>query len=451
MTTKAIQLLLCVFSIHAYAQAQAQAPSHFILSIKSLIHRMNTDNIEIEQRREIAKQAWDAHNFEQSRNRIQAEVHVSWSHRKATELVGAANETPIYQTIGPYSKKDAKAFLSTPIWDPAIRADVKTAKLRAEIEDLTLALTQEQILAATLNTYFQYINANDSITAARSAIQRDKELLALATSLYTAGASDKIDLIRAELKLADDEELLIQVNNQARQQELQLKRLINLPINQPLTLISPSFATSLSLPDIETLYTAAIQTRPDYLRSLAEIEKDETIKKSARNTRLPSLSFYGEYSLAEQAYKGGKESSEWQALFLVSMPIWDSKKSGSKISTAKSRIRSAKLEQARVEQELTSDLAEILSRIESLQRQLILSEKKENLAQERYRLSLMRFENGVADNQEAVEATLQLSLHQLNRANTHYLYHRALLDLASVQGNVSLLIDYFTPSKDYES
>lgn len=432
-------ILLFLFSISS-ALSHAQEET-FELDLPLIIELVENQNIELAQQREVALQSWEALKLEKSRNRIQAEVHLSWSSRKASELVGASNETPVYQTIGPYQKTDAKAFLSTPIWDANIRADIKAARARAEIQDLTLKLTEEQTLAAIIDSYFELIKSRESVHAAETAIERSTDLLAIAKSLYKAGASDKIDLIRAELKVADDQELLIETIKVEHELELLLKRLLGIPLDQKLIVNSPELCFDLDYFDSEELYQQALEARPDYLRSLAEIEKTEHIRRSAKTMRHPSLAFYGEYGLANQALNGGTESSEWSALFLVSMPLWDSKKSGSKIRTADSKLRSAELERSRVELDLQREIAQLLARIDSLQSKILLSDKKQSLSRERFRLSTMRFEQGVADNQEAVESMLQLSLNELNRANTRYLYHRSLLQLTAAIGNTRSLLD----------
>ncbi len=413
----------------------------FELDLPLIIELIESQNIELAQQREVALQSWEALKHEKSRNRIQAELHLSYTQRKASELVGASNEEPVYQTIGPYKKQDAKAFLSTPIWDPNIRADIKAARSRAEIQDLTLKLTEEQTLAAIIDNYFELIKSREAVTAAETSIIRSTDLLAIAQSLYKAGASDKIDLIRAELKLADDRELLIETQKIEHELELLLKRMLGLPLDQPLIVKTPELCFDLEFFNADELYEQALEARPDYLRSLAEIEKSKHVRRAAKTMRHPSLAFYGEYGLANQALNGGTESSEWSALFLVSMPLWDSKKSGSKIRTADSKLRAAELERTRVELDLKREIAQLISRIDSLQSKILLSDKKQSLSRERYRLSTMRFEQGVADNQEAVEATLQLSLNELNRVNTRYLYHRSILELAAAVGNTRSLLD----------
>ncbi len=436
MKTTICLLTLILGGASAHAQEET-----FALDLPLIIELVESQNIELAQQREIALQSWEALKLEQSRNRVQAQVNLSYSQSKTSELIGASNEDPVYQSIGPYQKADAKAFLSTPIWDANIRADIKAARSRAQIQDLTLKLTEEQTLAAIIDNYFDLIKSRESVIAAQTAIKRSKDLLAIAETLYQAGATDKIDLIRAELKLADDQELLIEANKVEHELELLIKRLLGIPLDQRLHVASPELCFDLSYFNPQELYQQALQARPDYLRSLAEIEKTEHVRRSAKTTRHPSLSFYGEYGLANQALNGGSESSEWSAMLLVSMPIWDSKKSGSKIRAADSQLRSAELERNRVELDLQREITQLLARIESLQSKILLSDKKQTLSRERYRLSAMRFEQGVADNQEAVEALLQLSLNELNRANTRYLYHRSLLQLAAATGNTRSLLD----------
>ncbi|MBD5780768.1 TolC family protein [Pelagicoccus sp. NFK12] len=432
-------LVLCA-SFLASVSLHAQQET-IELDLPLIIDLVENQNIELAQQREIALQSWEALKHEKSRHRVQAELHLSYTQRKASELVGASNEEPVYQTIGPYQKKDAKAFLSTPLWDPNIRADIKAARSRAEIQELTLQLTEEQTLATVIDSYFDFIKSREAVHAAEASIQRSSDLLSTAQNLFKAGASDKIDLIRAELKLADDRELLIETQKTENELQLLLKRMLGIPFEQGLHVSSPELCFDLAYFDAEELYQQALANRPDYLRSLAEIEKSKHLRRSAKTMRHPSLAFYGEYGLANQALNGGTESSEWSALFLVSMPLWDSKKSGSKIRTAESQLRSAELERQRVELDLQREIAQLIARIDSLQSKILLSDKKQSLSRERYRLSAMRFEQGVADNQEAVEATLQLSLNELNQANTRYLYHRSLLQLMAALGDTRSLLD----------
>lgn len=413
-----------------------------VLNLYQFIQELSRENLELLQENEVVEQAWQAYKMEKARHMPSAEFHVSWNRRKESNLVGSIDEDPVYKSIGPFSASDAKVIGRIPIWDASTLQDISAASKRVEIQNLTYSLTREELLAASVNQYLLLAKAKENLEAFHHSLVRDQDLLDLATSLFEAGASNKIDLIRAEMKLHDDEEAVFTLEIQVEDLELRLKRLLTMPLDRPVELLPFPIVFTDEAEKFEEQFEESLDKRADYQRSLVTVDKNNAERKAASRKRLPSLTFYGEYGLANQAFDGRSENSEWRALFLATVPIFDSKAIRSKERLALSKIRASELEVDRVRREVKRELTHSLMRIQQLERKIEISQRKSALARERYRLSKRRFAEGVADNQEAVEASLQLSLYDLNLSNTRYLYSRAVLDYCFAAGDVSRILSF---------
>ena len=116
------------------------------------------------------------------------------------------------------------------------------------------------------------------------------------------------------------------------------------------------------------------------------------------------------------------------------------------------RIRSNKLRTNAIVREKEYQIQDLTKRIEqeylvgsqnlkSRYQQIAITQKKLELSQEELELARDRFENGVADNRDVVDAQNGLALSQDEYIDAIYQYNLGRLSLARILGNVWLIIE----------
>jgi outer membrane protein TolC len=74
-----------------------------------------------------------------------------------------------------------------------------------------------------------------------------------------------------------------------------------------------------------------------------------------------------------------------------------------------------------------------------------VAEKTQKLAQDQLRLAQQRYQNGVADNREVVEAQTQLAVADDNLVEAIYQYNLSRVELARARGDVRTVLLEKTP------
>lgn len=132
------------------------------------------------------------------------------------------NTLPIVNISGSYSRYPSTTritdkewalnlVISYPLFDGGrIRAELEQAKLQAEQADLNLKRTLDNIQLQVQQAYSNWQNARERLSAAQDAVKEASETARLTEEAYRVGAVSLIDVINAQVTLAQAENQEIQ-------------------------------------------------------------------------------------------------------------------------------------------------------------------------------------------------------------------------------------------------
>ncbi len=264
-------------------------------------------------------------------------------------------------------------------------------------------------------------------------ILRARRLLELARNQLNAGVATQIDVTRAEALVAVAEQARLQQQTVVQGSALQLKRLLDLDLAESLTL------TPVTLPRTELVAAGpdlAWDRRSDLQGAKALLEQNELEVRAARFNRLPSLALVGSYGYASEYALDGNEAQTWSGSVALSLPVFDGAETRALTGIARSRRRAQELRVRNLETQIAAELQLARQDAGSRLAQIGVAETQESLAREELALAEKRFEQGVADNREMIEAQGRLANASDNLVEAVYLYNLSRVELARVQGDV---------------
>ena len=109
-------------------------------------------------------------------------------------------------------------------------------------------------------------------------------LYKLAKDKHDAGTATGVDVLRAQVQLANDKQALLVAQNQYKQSLLALARNLGMSPSTPLELAEPLRYQPLTQPQAESLVPSALLARPDYL-SLASQRQGLVEQQRASHAR----------------------------------------------------------------------------------------------------------------------------------------------------------------------
>jgi outer membrane protein TolC len=136
---------------------------------------------------------------------------------------------------------------------------------------------------------------------------------------------------------------------------------------------------------------------------------------------------------------------QWSANIALSVPIFDAFRSGTDKRLAVSRRTQQELRLRNLELQISAELRLAAQDASSRNAQVTVAEKNLKLGQDQLRLAQQRYQNGVADNREVVEAQTQLVVAEDNLNEAVYQYNLSRVELARARGDVRTVLQEKAP------
>lgn len=310
------------------------------------------------------------------------------------------------------------------------------------------ALASRDEARAQLAVDAQRVYLEVLFTARLADIQRQNlaiadERLSQVEQFERAGRASRYELIRARVERANLEPLALQAENQRVLAELELKRLLNLPIERPVVL-----TTELDATRIRTLASAAIaEQRPAGVRGAvraaqATASARDAGVKIARADLLPTFNaaFTTGY-LALPQFNGMPtifdEPNGWYAdrnfAFFFSWPLFDGLRAKGNIDLAQAQSQLADLDVRRVREQAAVDIER--ARAELVRAQAVVAARETTVreAEEAFELASLRVARGVGTQLEVSDAQLALLTARSIDARALFDLYLAVAELARVR------------------
>jgi len=323
---------------------------------------------------------------------------------------------------------------------------------------------REQRALLTLQVERAYINVlySDRIT------ELQDRNLALATTRLTqveqferAGRAARYDVLRSRVERSNIEPLAIQARNDRELALVELKRVLNLPVDQPVALVThiDSAATAALLASVGD--TSGIPDRASVRSAELNLDARKLSISVARADFYPTVSVF--FNSGYQAFppigmgfptsfgglteaacppggvagrtcQNGGWFSDRQLGLNIAFPVFDGFRVKSNLDLAQAQARLADLELRQEREQVSVDVAR--ARAELRRSSAVFAARRQNSqeADEAFRLATLRFSRGLSTQLEVSDAQLALLTAESTEARATYDLFLAAADLARALG-----------------
>jgi outer membrane protein TolC len=304
-----------------------------------------------------------------------------------------------------------------------------SAGLKAAKEYLASFRWQERaavdyVRFAVKNSYYGAVLASEALRIEEKAHEAAAEAARIARSGFEQGTVSAYDRMRAEVELSNREAPLVRARNAREQALLALKRRCGLDAATELALIDTLAAPG--HPEPVEVSIAAMRGGSAELRALEHaVGARSQFLRIAKAARYPMLQLSGYYAVQTQW------SNDWlppQDLVAKSaavqiglqVPIFDGFSAKGGIHRAEADLRSAELELERTARDRELAVRQSHLNLENALAALEGREESVKLAEETYRIALVRLSNGLATPLERLDAELALTAARVQLAEARY-------------------------------
>ena len=337
--------------------------------------------------------------------------------------------------VGPFSVFDARASAQQSVFSFSDIRKYQAAKVASAATNSDLQSTRDQVSDQVARAYLAALRADAALETARADVDLSNALLALAQRQKAAGTGTGIEVTRAEVQLANDQQRSIVAENDRRRAVLQLLRAMGLDLDIDAQLNDKLSYAEVNVATLEASLEQARKQRPE-LKAQQQRERVAQLHYgSITAERLPSAAAFGNYGdigLAPDFSRATRDVG-----IQLKVPIFDGFRREARIAESASQYRQEKTRTHDLEQQIELDVRLALDSLRSAKAQVQVAGDGLTLAQNEVAQAQRRYQAGVSNSIEVTDAQTRLDRARDNQIAALYNYNLARIDLATATGTIT--------------
>jgi outer membrane protein len=303
-----------------------------------------------------------------------------------------------------------------------VGAGLAIAREYRDASELTLAESLADIELNVQNAYYRALLAAELEAISRAAVAQAESFLKQERLRLEAGQASDLDAMRAEVSLENLRPELVEAQNAASLALLDLKRLVDIPLAQPLvlttSLTAPS-AADLADPQVDALSVLARRASVQAAERQVEIRRQQV--RVARGALLPSVSLsmnYGRQIFPSQVFRftGQDWRTDWTASVNVSVPIFSGFRLQAEVDQARITLDQERLRLGQLRESVQLQFEQARGERQRAATTIAARQRTVDQAQRVHDLTVLRYEQGLATQLEVSDARLALLQARTNLA-----------------------------------
>ena len=329
------------------------------------------------------------------------------------------------------------ATASVPLFDLTLWDRYKASGYAQLAAGTQRAGVREQTVLLVVSQYLSCMRATARVSAANSRVDLAEALYKLASDRQASGAGTKLDALRANVELKNENQLLIIAQTSLQTSLYGLSKLLHLDPAQSIELVDQMNYFDTSVSPLQAEIGQAYQDRPEMKTLIARKQELQHEKKAASATRLPKISLSGSWAYA--GLRPGDSSPVYEYAATVNVPLFTGGRIKAEIT--KSDLALQKLEQDRqsLRDRIALEVKTANAQLEAARHEVEVANSGIQLAHEEVGQARDRFQAGVANNIEVITAQDELSRASDNQIDALYRFNQSRADLAHATGQVETL------------
>lgn len=338
--------------------------------------------------------------------------------------------------VGPFNTFDARLFLAQNIFSLSAIRDYRSARTGVRVAELEVSLAREQIASTVALAFVNALHEQQAVEAAKADLTLAEALLKLAEDQRRAGVATGIDVVRAQNRAVQQRVVLLQAQSGAEEALLTLQRIVGLRQGAPLTLSESLRFSDAPLPGVAESVGAALAERYE-IKIAEETVRQRGLERSARLAdQYPSLEAFGDYGSSGNLPTENARATRTYGL-RVNIPIFNGGLTRARIEEASSLLRQAQLQLSDTRGRVEEDVRLALIALRTAALEVRAANENFALAERELQLARDRFQAGLGDNIEVINAQTALQAARSNQVTSLARYVATRVNLAAAMGQAA--------------
>jgi outer membrane protein TolC/DNA-binding MarR family transcriptional regulator len=339
-----------------------------------------------------------------------------------------------FPVIGPYNIFDARLYLTQTLFNANAFWKMREGRAGKRIAALQEDLAREQVATAAALAYLEAQRAERAVAAAQADLTLSDSLLKLARDQHVAGISTGIDVARAETERAQENLRLIRAQVSVHQADLRLKRVVGLPLDQPVSLPDLPRVEITQLPAEDQAVGQAGHDRYELQIDKENVEAIQDSVSAAKAEHLPTITAMADYGHSGTTINNTARTGSIGGR--LDLPIFAGGEAHGHVVEETAREKEAEdLYQdtnAQVEEDVRLALQTLTAEIEETH----TADQAADLSRKELKMAQDRFSAGVGDNIQVLNAQTALARALDDQVDAFARYDIARVNLAAALGHM---------------
>jgi outer membrane protein len=341
------------------------------------------------------------------------------------------------QHVGPYRYEQVGTTFQASVFDLTLWRRYGASAAGIDSSRAQELSVREESVLLVVSQYLGSQRAAADVQAAQSRVDLAQALYDQAADLQKNGVGTGIDTLRANVQLQNEKQRLIVARTELETTLFGLSRLLNLDPNQRVELAdSVSFFDTPAVDADQTL-ERAWQARPELRQLLSQEQRAELELRAAGDARLPRVTVGGFW--AEQGLNSSNAIPVYSYQASVEVPIFTGGRIQADRAKAELDIRQLKQQEQETRNRIALEVKTAIAQVASARSEVDVANLGIQLARQEVEQARDRFQAGVANNVEVIQAQDTLARASDNQIAALYRYNQSRADLAHSIGQMEAL------------
>jgi outer membrane protein TolC len=334
--------------------------------------------------------------------------------------------------VGPFNFFDLRATLTQTVADLTALNNYRSAGELIKANAAAMRDARDLVVLATGGVYLQAAAASARIHSAEAQRETSQALLKQTQDRRSVGLVAQIDVNRAQVELQTQEQRLTTLRNDLSKQKINLARIAGLPVTDAYELTDDVPYSPAPNLNVEQAIEQALSNRADLQSAAFQVRSAERSRAAARAERLPSLALTADYGAI------GINPSQSHGTFSVTgalrIPIWAGGRTEGSIAQAEAALDQRRSEATDVRGRIVADVRNAFLDLQAAAQQIDLARNNQGVARETLELTRQRYEAGVTDSLEVIQARQAIASAELDYITAVFAHNLAKVSLARALG-----------------
>jgi outer membrane protein TolC len=334
--------------------------------------------------------------------------------------------------VGPFGYSAVLANAKVPIVNISSWKNYRAAKERVTASELSIKDARDLVVEAVGNAYLSIIASAARVQAIQAQVNTAQALYKRASDQHDAGTSPGIDVLRSQVELKRQQQLLVVGQNEMEKDKLALARVIGMPASQEFTVVDPTSAIPLEAMSLDEALTKAYANRADYRATLQQVHAAEESVRAAKAQWIPTLEASGFYG--DEGPTFGNSHGVFTFQGSLNFNIFNGGRIKSEVQQQQVEATNRRNELANLKAQIDYQVRSALLDLKATNEQVRVAHSNVDLANQTLLQAQDRFSSGVADNLEVVQAQQSVADASETLITSQYQNNLSKVELARALG-----------------